>query len=133
MQDLIISMVRFTAAVTLYGIEQIQTASYVTQGGQDLFKVLDKFEVAFNSLTEALVDKIDESKRNTLKSVTSMAEDVVTKSFQGLNMMDPRAVIRMTGDFWRNSSDAMSDAMNDWFGEPAPPESEPKPVADVLV
>jgi len=129
MQKLIVSVVRFTTALTLYGIEQIQTVSYVTQSGQDLFKVLDKFEIALDSLTEALVDQIDESKRDTLKSVTNIAEEVVSRSFDSVNLIDPRGVLRMAGVLWQKSSGAMSD----WFGNSNPTNgSEPKPAADVL-
>ncbi len=130
MQELILSMVRFTAAVALYGIEQIQNVSNVTEKGEDVSKVLDRFEGAFNSLTDVLVARIDRSKRDTLKSVTSVAEDFVNKSFEGINMMDPREVLRITSDFWKSSSDAISD----WLEKPADSEeSEPKPAADVLV
>jgi chemotaxis regulatin CheY-phosphate phosphatase CheZ len=129
MQKLIVSMVRFTTAVTLYGLEQIQTVSYLTQGGQDLFKVLDKFEIALDSLTEALVDNIDESKRDTLKSVANIAEEAVNRSFDSVDMIDPRRVLRMADKLWQKSSDAMTD----WFGKSTPTNgSEPKPAAEVL-
>lgn len=129
MPKLIVSMVRFTTALTLYGFEQIQSVSYATQSGQDLFKVLDKFEIALDSLTEALVDKIDESKRDTLNSVTKMAEEVVSRSFDSVNMIDPRSVLRMAGELWQKSSNTMSE----WFGKSTPTNgSEPKPAAEVL-
>jgi hypothetical protein len=129
MQKLIVSMVRFTTALALYGLEQVQTTAFLAQGGQDLFKVLDKFEIALNSLTEALIDKIDDSKRGTLRSVTNMTEDVVSKSFDSVTVMDPRSVLRLTNEFWQKTSQALTD----WFEKPAPTNgSEPKPATEVM-
>ena len=130
MQELIVSVVRLTAAMTLYGFEQLQTFSNVAQGGEDFSKVLDELEVAFDSLTDALADKIDENKRNTLRSFTRVAEDVVGRTFESIDRMDPRELLRRTNDFWRRSSETISD----WLAKPASSNgSEPKPAADVLV
>jgi len=129
MPKLIVSMVRFTTALALYGFEQIQSVSNATQGGQDLFKVLDKFEITLDSLTEALVDKMDGSKRDTHNSVAKMTEEVVNRSFDSVNMIDPRGVFRMAGELWRKSSNTMAE----WFGKSTPTNgSEPKPAAEVL-
>jgi hypothetical protein len=129
MQKLIVSMVRFTTALTLYGLEQVQTTTYVARAGQDLFKVLDKLEITLNSLTEALIDKIDDSKRGTLRSVTDITEDVVGKSFDSVNMMDPRSLLRLTDEFWNKTSDVLTG----WFEKPAPENgSEPRPAADIM-
>jgi hypothetical protein len=122
MQKLMVSIVRFTTALALYGLEQIQSVSRRAQGGQDLFKVVDEFQATLDDLTSALVDNIDEGKRDTLKSVTDIAEDVISKS-------NPRDVLRITSDLWEKSSDAMTD----WLGKSAPTNgSEPKPAAEVL-
>ncbi len=115
--------------MALYGIEQMQTTSDVTQSGQNLFKVLDKLELALDSMTDALAGKIDDSKKGTLKSVTSMTEEIVGRSFDGANLMDPRSLLRMTGTLWQKSADAMSEL----FGRSSPTTgSEPKPAADVM-
>jgi hypothetical protein len=80
-------------------------------------------------LTGALVDRIDEGKRLAHKSVTKAAEGVMNSSLEGMKMMDPHRLLRMTGDFWRKSSEAMAD----WYGKPvAANGSEPKAAADVL-
>ena len=129
MERLILSMVRFSTALTLYGIEQVQTTMYVTQGGQDLFKVVDKFEITLNSLTEVLADRIDHSKQETLKSVGEMAEGVLQKSFESINLIDPREVLRATSDFVQRSSDAVTD----WIVKPSATEdTEPQPAVEVL-
>ena len=38
MQDLIVSMMRFSAALTLFGLEQLQNSLNVVEGEEDLSK-----------------------------------------------------------------------------------------------
>jgi hypothetical protein len=108
MQRLFVSMMRFSTAMTLYGVEQMQTAIRLSQTGQDLFKVVDKFENVLNAMTDVLKGKIDERKQATLKSVTIMAEDVVNRSTDWINLSGTR------------SADINGNG------------AQPKPVADVL-
>jgi hypothetical protein len=107
MQRLLVSMVRFSTAMTLYGLEQMQTAIHLSQTGQDLFKVLDKLETALNAMTDVLTGRIDDRKRATLKSVTIMAEDVVNRSTDWIDLSSKRVETKGNGD-------------------------QPQPVADVL-
>jgi len=127
MQKLIVSMVRFTAAVTLYGLEQIQTATGSAKGGGDLSKFLDNIESALGAMTDSLLDKIDRNKKSTLESVTQMATDVIDKGISGV--VDPRNVLEATGDLWQKSSDVVTE----WLGKSTPTDgSKPKHAADAL-
>ena len=109
MQSLIVSMMRFSAALTLFGMEQLQSSLDVVEGEEDFSKAMDRFEKALDSLTDALVTKIDAKKRDTLKSVTKMSEDVVGRTMDGMNVMDPREVLRATNDLLKKTSDATAD------------------------
>ncbi len=109
MQDLIVAMMRFSAAVTLFGMEQLQSSFNVVEGEEDLSKAMDRFEEALNSMTDALVTKIDDKKKDTLKSVTRMSEDVVSRTVDSMNVMDPREVLRATNDLLKKTSDATAD------------------------
>jgi hypothetical protein len=109
MQDLIVSMMRFSAALTLFGMEQIQNSLNVVEGEEDLSKTLERFEKAVDSLTDVLVDRIDDKKKETLKSVTKMSEDVVGKTADGVNVMDPREIFRATNDLIQKTTEATSD------------------------
>ncbi len=109
MQDLIVAMMRFSAAVTLFGMEQLQSSFNVVEGEEDVSKAMDRFEEALNSMTDALVTKIDDKKKDTLKSVTRMSEDVVSRSFDSMNVMDPREVLKATNDLLKKTSDATAD------------------------
>lgn len=129
MQSLLVSMMRLSAALTLYGLEQIQTSVYVTQGGQNPLRVLDKLETALNTLTEALVDHIADGKKTALESVTTMARDLVRTSFDGVNVIDPRQLLRATDSILRSSSEAMAD----WVDRVSLVDGEePRPAAEVL-
>ncbi len=129
MQSLIVSFIRFTTAVTLYTLEQIQTSAYVTQGGQDIFKILDKLEIALDSMTESLADKIDQKKKDTLESITQTATDVVDKGFDSVGLMNPSKVLKTTNELWQKSSEVVTD----WFKKSDSTNgSAPRPAAEAL-
>jgi len=109
MQSLIVSMMRFSAALTLFGMEQLQSSLNVVEGEEDFSKAMERFEKALDSLTDALVNKIDDKKKDTLKSVTRMSEDVVGRTMDGMNVMDPREVLRATNDLLKKTTDATAD------------------------
>ncbi len=109
MQNLIVSMMRFSAALTLFGMEQIQNSLNIVEGEEDLSKTMERFEKAFNSMTDALVHRIDDKKKETLKSVTKMSEDVVSRTMDSMNVMDPREVLRATNDLIQKTTDATSE------------------------
>ena len=109
MQDLIVSMMRFSAALTLFGLEQLQNSLNVVEGEEDLSKTMERFEKTVDSLTDALVNRIDDKKKDTLKSVTRMSEDVVGRTMDGMTMMDPREVFRATNDLIQKTVDTTAD------------------------
>jgi vacuolar-type H+-ATPase subunit E/Vma4 len=109
MQSLIVSMMRFSAALTLFGMEQLQSSLDVVEGEEDFSKAMDRFEKALDSMTDALVNKIDDKKKDTLKSVTKMSEDVVGRTMDSMNVVDPREVLRATNDLLKKTTDATAE------------------------
>ncbi len=109
MQSLIISMMKFSAALTLFGMEQLQNTLNMVEGEEDLSKTMDRFEEAINSLTESLTSRIDDKKKDTLNSITKMSEDVVNRTFDGVNAMDPREMMRATNDLIQKTSDTTAE------------------------
>ena len=109
MQSLIVSMMKFSAAMTLFSMEQLQNTLNMVEGEEDLSKTMDRFEQALNSLTEALTNRIDDKKKDTLKSITKMSEDVVSRTFDGMTVMDPREVMRATNDLIQKTSDTTAE------------------------
>ena len=129
MQDLIISMLRLSAAVTLYGLEQVESSMNLTRGGQDLNQMLDRIKSTLDSVSDVLVQNIGSEKRDALKSVTEIAEDVVKKPFDGMSFATPREVMKTATDLIRQSSNVVSD----WVGRVTSTDGEePKPAAEVL-
>jgi hypothetical protein len=130
MQRLIVSMMRFSTAVTLYGYEQLQSSVAFAQGEGELNGTLDRLQATIDSLSEVLVDNLGGGKKATLRSITSMAEDMVKGSFEGMRFVDPREMMKATADMIRQSADALAGRVSKVTlaeGE------EPKPAADVLV
>ena len=105
MQNLIVSMLRFSAAVTLFSMEQLQSSLNLYGGDENISKTLDRFEKALDAMTETLTSRIDGQKKDTLKSITKMSEDVVSRTFDGITIIDPREVMRATNDLIQKTSD----------------------------
>ena len=109
MQNLIVSMMRFSAALTLFGMEQLQNSLNVVEGEEDLSKTMERFEKTLDAMTDTLVNRIDDKKKDTLKSVTKMSEDVVGRTVDGMTMIDPREVFRATNDLIQKTTDVTAD------------------------
>ena len=109
MQNLIVSMLRFSAAVTLFGLEQFEKTVEVVEGKTDLSKTMTGYEKTFNSMTEVLTGQMDEKKKETLKSITKMSEDTVSRSMDGMEVMDPREVLRATSELMQKTSDVTAN------------------------
>src|SRR3989442_12526313 len=90
MQQLIVSMMRLSAAATLFGMEQIQHSMEVLEGNEDISKMMRRFAKTLDSVSDAFAGGIDARKRDTLKSITRASEQIVEKSVDGLTLIDPR-------------------------------------------
>jgi hypothetical protein len=105
MTNLIVSMLRLSAAMTLYSVEQMEKSINVVEGGTDLGKTMEGFEKTLNSLTDVLMREMDEKKKETLESVSKASEDMVTRSMEGMELMDPRQVLKASSDLLQKTSD----------------------------
>jgi hypothetical protein len=104
--NLIASMARFSTAMTLFGVEQLEKTMNVVGGGQEVSKTVEEFEKTLNSLTEVLTGKMDEKKKETLQSVSKMTEETVNRTMEGMNAVDPRELLKASSDFLQKTSDA---------------------------
>ena len=130
MRRLIVSMMRFSTAVTLFGYEQVQSSLEMVRGKQELNDGLDRLQSAIDSLSDALVGHLGDGQRESLESITSMAEEGVKRILGDGRFLDPREIIKATADVIRQSSEAVVGRITNAAtieGE------EPKPAADVLV
>lgn len=109
MQTLLVSMMRLSTAMALFGWEQVQHSMNVLDGGEDINKAIDRVEKALNSLTDTLVNRMDGEKRETVNSVTKMSKDVVDRSFDSVSMMDPREMMRAGNDLMQKTTNATAE------------------------
>jgi len=105
MTNLAVSMLRFSAALTLYSVEQLERSLNVVEGGKDLSKTIDSFEDTLDSLSDVLMKELDEKKKDTLESVRKASKDVVDRTMEGMEIMDPREVIKASSDLLQKTSD----------------------------
>src|SRR3990172_7658173 len=105
MTNLAVSMLRFSAALTLYSVEQLEHSLNVVEGGADLSKTLQGFELTLDSLSEVLMREMDEKKKETLQPVSKASRDMVGRTMEGMEIMDPREIIKASSDLLQKTSD----------------------------
>jgi len=105
MTNLVVSMVRFSAAMTLYGVEQLEHSLSLLEGGTDLSKAIQGMEKTLNSLSEVLMREMDEKKKDTLDSMSKASKEMVDRTLEGMEIMNPREVLKASGDLLQKTSD----------------------------
>ena len=119
MEKLIVSMMRFSTAITLLGMEQLEQAMTV-RDGEDLSQTTERFRATLDAFTDTLSKELNHKKQTTLKSVTRMSEEAVHQAVKTMNVADPRELLRSTTDLMKKTSDSVADLVSkgaDTFGE----------------
>jgi hypothetical protein len=106
MQELINSFVRLSAAMTVYSMQQVQTAVESV----DPRETVTKLQKMIDSMTDALVAQIEESKKPALDSMSNLGKDMVGKTFDTINMaaMSPRDIVQQTGEIVKKTTDSLA-------------------------
>ena len=105
MTNMIVSMLRLSAAMTLYSVEQMEKSMNVIEGGTELGKTFEGFEKTLDSLTEVLMREMDEKKKETLQSVSKASQDMVSRTIEGMELADPRQVMKASSELLQKTSD----------------------------
>lgn len=135
MTNLVVSMLRFSAALTLYGVEQLENSLNLVEDGADLSKTIRGFEKTLDSLSDVLMREMDEKKKETLESVSKASEDVVSRTLNGMDIMDPREMIKASSDLLQKTTDVTAKwvskaaAAVEKATESAKPAEEPQSAA----
>ena len=135
MTNLVVSMLRFSAALTLYGVEQLENSLNLVGDAADLSKTIQGFEKTLDSLSNVLMRELDEKKKETLESVSKASEDVVSRTLEGMDIMDPREVLKVSSDLLQKTSDVTAKwvskaaAAVEKATESAKPAEEPQSAA----
>ncbi|MEO7653115.1 MAG: hypothetical protein ABIZ80_21870 [Bryobacteraceae bacterium] len=119
MQELIASMMRFSAAMTLFGMQQVQNA---VGAAADTQTAVTKFREALDAMSAAVAAQIDESKKSTLENMSKVQSDLVDRTFDAMNVqaMDPREMMQSTGDLMRKTTDSLAGMVHKATAKAAP-------------
>ena len=135
MQKLIVSMMRFSSALTMLGVEQMQNSVGLATGKENLDDAMDRFKSSMDDFSNAVVGSLGEDKKKTVESFTKASEDALNQTMEGLNManMDPGSFVEATTDFVKKTTDSMVDFVSGRAEDAAEAAGEaPKRAAEVL-
>jgi hypothetical protein len=108
LRDLTSSMIRFTNAVTLFSMQQMQNAIGAVTDSQ---QVINRFCSALDAISNTLSTQIDASKKSTLDSMSKTGTEMVDRTMDAMNVqaLNPREIMDTTTDVMRKTSDGMAD------------------------
>ena len=115
MTNLVVSMLRFSAAFTLFGVEQLENSLKVAEGGEKANQALEGFEKTLNAVTDVLIRDMDQKKKETLQSVSKASEDMMHRTMEGAEILDPREVMKVSTELLQKTSDVTAK----WVGKAA--------------
>jgi hypothetical protein len=93
MRELISSLMRFSGAVTMFSIEQIQN---VVGSPADTRAAIARMIETLDSMSESLISKIDEPKRAAHESMSKAQSDMVGGAFNAVNLNAPDELMQKT-------------------------------------
>jgi hypothetical protein len=105
-QNLIVSGIRLSAGLTLYGIGQLQKIFDAAIGDKGLPGAAQKLESTLTELSGSLESNMDETKREALRSVSRVSAKVAAKTFQALS---PDAILDAGNRLLGRRDDAPAD------------------------
>src|ERR1700746_1990268 len=108
LRELTSSMIRFTNAVTLFSMQQMQNA---LGAGTDSQAVINRFCNALDAISNTLSTQIDASKKSPLDSMTKTGSEMGDRTMDAMNVqaLNPREIMDTTTDVMRKTSDSMAD------------------------
>lgn len=134
LRELTSSMIRFTNAVTLFSMQQMQNALGAVTDSQ---AVINRFCGALDAISNTLSTQIDASKKSTLDSMTRTGSEMVDRTMDAMNVqaLNPREILDTTADVMRKTTDSMADIVRRATGpnaQAAAAGGEPESAADAL-
>ena len=108
LRELTSSMIRFSNAVTLFSMQQMQNALGAVTDSQ---AVINRFCGALDAISTTLSTQIDSSKKSTLDSMTRTGSEMVDRTMDAMNVqaLNPREILDTTADVMRKTTDSMAD------------------------
>jgi hypothetical protein len=105
-QDLINSFVRLSAAMSVYSLQQMQSAVESIDPKDSVAKLRQMID----TMADALTAQIEESKKPTVESISNLGADVVGRTFETLDVsrLNPRDLVQTTNDMVRKTTDSLA-------------------------
>src|SRR5215467_3392120 len=111
LRELTSSMIRFTNAVTLFSMQQMQNALGAVTDSQ---AVISRFCGALDAISNSLSTQIDATKKSTLDSMTRTGSEMVDRTLDVMNVqaLNPREILDTTADVMRKAADSVADIVS---------------------
>ena len=93
MRELISSLMRFSGAVTMFAVEQVQNA---VGAPTDTRAAIARMTETLDSMSESLVSKIDKPKQTVHESMSKAQVEVVDRTFNAVNLNAPDELMQKT-------------------------------------
>ncbi len=112
MRETIYSMIRFSSAFTMFGLEQIENAMCAPT---DTRAALTRLRRTLDSMTETLSSKLDNSKKDALDSMSEAQIDMLDRTVSAANLdavnMDTATnILKRTSDSLAGAMDSSAKA-----------------------
>lgn len=132
MQELINSVTRFSAAITMFGIQEIQNAIGTGMDAQDY---MSRFRHSLDSITNAVSAELDRTSKPALDSLTNLSNDLVGRTFETLKtpVFDPRQILQTASDVIRRTADSVAKPVATAASVATAPLGEPVAVSEALI
>ena len=126
-QELINSLVRLSAAMTVFGMQQMQTAV----GNVDPNEAIVKLREVIDAMTNIVNSQIEDSRKPTVESMTSLGRNMMDRTWDAINMgtPQPRDLMNVANDSLRRATSGLNEFMR---LEKKGSGTEPKPLEEVL-
>ena len=113
MRELVNAITRFSVAVTIFGLQQLENAAGAITDS-DVY--LSRFRESLDAVTNAITAQLDQDAKPTLDSVTHLSADLVDRTMETLKTpaLDPRQMIKTASDVIRKTAASLSTSA----GEP---------------
>src|SRR5437667_9290964 len=110
LRELTSSMIRFTNAVTLFSMQQMQNALGAVTDSQ---AVINRFCSALDAISTTLSTQIDASKKSTLDSMTRTGSEMVDRTMDAMNLqaLNPRDIMAPPAHAIRQPTDSAADIL----------------------
>ena len=101
-------MIRFSNAVTLFSMQQMQNALGAVTDSQAL---IDRFCGALDAISNTLSTQIDAAKKSTLDSMARTGAEMVDRTMDSMYVraLNPREILDTTADAMRKTTDSIAD------------------------